>query len=384
MRDLFLLDPTVTFLNHGSFGATPKPVFERWQQWQLEMERQPVEFLGRRHDHLIYDARAATAQYLNCDPADLVFVVNATWAVNVVAKSLDLKPGDEILTTDHEYGACMNAWKWVCERTGARIIEQHIPLPLPSDEEIIERIWAGVSDKTKLFYISHITSPTAVTFPLEELVRRCRERGILTLIDGAHAPGQIPLDLTALGADFYTGNLHKWVCAPKGCAFFHARPEHHQWLHALVISWGYTDEVTPMLSPMPDSLFGQRHQYQGTRDIAAFLCAPDAIQFQRDHDWDAVRARCHALAVEAQAQVSALTGMPIPVPPSNFSQMALCELPEGTDPRTLKARLYDDHRVEVPITAWSGRTFVRISVQGYNTPDDIERLLAALSASLGR
>lgn len=383
MRDLFLLDPSVTFLNHGSFGATPKPVFERYQHWQLEMERQPVEFLGRRHDPLIYTARQAVADYLDADPADLVFVVNATWAVNVVAKSIAWAAGDEILTTDHEYGACMNAWRWVCERTGARLVERHIPLPLPSDDEMIERIWAGVTDRTRMLYISHITSPTAVTFPMAELVRRCRERGILTFIDGAHAPGQIPLDLSALGADFYTGNLHKWVCAPKGCAFFHARREHHAVLDALVISWGYTEEVTPMLSFMPDSVLGQRQQYQGTRDIAAFLAAPEAIAFQKAHDWDAVRARCHALATEAQRQIDALTGMAQVVPPSNFSQMALSEMPLGTDARTLKRRLYDEHRVEVPVTVWGGRTFVRVSVQGYNTPADIEHLLAALSACLG-
>jgi isopenicillin-N epimerase len=212
---------------------------------------------------------------------------------------------------------------------------------------------------------------------------RCRERGILTFIDGAHAPGQIPLDLTVLGADFYTGNLHKWVCAPKGCAIFHARPEHHAVLDALVISWGYTDEVTPMLSFMPDSVLGTRQQYQGTRDIAAFLAAPDAIAFQKAHDWDAVRARCHALATEAQRQIDALTGMVPVVPPSNFSQMALSEMPIGTDARTLKRRLYEEHRVEVPVTVWGGRTFVRVSVQGYNTPNDIEHLLAALAACLG-
>jgi len=384
MRDLFLLDPSVTFLNHGSFGATPRVVFEESQRWQLLMEQQPVEFLGRRHDTRIYEARKAVADYLTCDPADLVFVVNATWAVNIVAKSLNLQAGDEILTTDHEYGACMNAWKWACKRSGAKIVEQHIPLPLPSDEDIIERIWAGVTDKTKLFYISHITSPTAVTFPMEELVRRCRERGILTIIDGAHAPGQIPLDLTALGADFYTGNLHKWVCAPKGCAFFHVRPEHHALLDALVISWGYAEVVTPMLSMMPDSLLGQRQQYQGTRDISAFLSAPAAIQFQKDHDWDAVRARCHALAAQTQAQISALTGLPIPVPPSNYAQMALCEMPVGTDAAMLKRRLYDEHRVEVPVTVWDGRTFVRVSIQAYNTPEDVENLLSALSACLGK
>lgn len=383
MRDLFLLDPTVTFLNHGSFGATPRVVFETYQRWQLELERQPVEFLGRRHDCLLDDARARLAEYLHVPDVDnLVYVMNATWGVNVVARSIMLQPGDEILSTNHEYGACVNAWHHTCDRTGATWIQADIPLPLPSDEEIVEIVWSRVTPRTKVLYLSHITSSTASTFPVAALCKRAREAGILSVIDGAHAPGQIPLDLAALDPDIYTGNPHKWLCSPKGSGFLYARPEHHPWMHALVISWGYGDPASAGWGMgAPDApLLVARHQYQGTRDIAAFLSVPAAIDFQREHDWESVRARCHALAVEAQRSVIDLTGIPAPVPPDHFAQMALCEMPASVDLPTLKRRLYDEHRVEVPVIAWNGRKFIRVSVQGYNTPVDIDTLLSALKA----
>lgn len=381
MREHFLLDPSVVFLNHGSFGATPRPVFEVYQNWQREMEAQPVEFISRRSDKLLYESRVVLGRYLNADPLDLVYVTNATWGVNVAAHSLDLQPGDEILSTDHEYGACVNAWKLASSRTGACWVEAQIPLPLPEPETIVALIWAKVTPQTRVLYLSHITSPTGAIFPVEELCRRARDAGILTVIDGAHAPGQIPLDLTALGADIYTGNLHKWLCAPKGAGFLYARPEHHEKLHALVTSWGYTG-TSAFLELEDDSLLALRHQYQGTRDLSAFLSVPAAIAFQAAHDWDAVRARCHALAVEAQRRVSALTGIPAPVAARSFSQMALCELPAGTDLPALKTRLYDEFRVEIPVIAWGDRKFIRVSIQGYNTEADVDALIKALGAIL--
>lgn len=381
MREQFLLDPTVVFLNHGSFGATPRPVFEAYQKWQREMEAQPVEFISRRSDKLLQESRAALGRYVNADPRDLVYVTNATWGVNVAAHSLELQPGDEILTTDHEYGACVNAWKLACSRTGACWVEAQIPLPFPDPETIVALIWANVTPQTRVLYLSHITSPTGAIFPVEELCRHAREAGIITVIDGAHAPGQVPLDLTALGADIYSGNLHKWLCAPKGAGFLYARREHHEKLHALVTSWGYTG-TSAFLELENDSLLALRHQYQGTRDLSAFLSVPDAIGFQAAHDWDAVRVRCHALAAEGQRRIAELTGSPAPVPERSFGQMALCELPPETDLPTLKIRLYDEFRVEIPVIAWGGRRFVRISVQGYNTEADIDALVSALGAIL--
>jgi isopenicillin-N epimerase len=381
MREHFLLDPSVVFLNHGSFGATPRPVFEVYQNWQREMEAQPVEFIARRSDKLLQESRAVLGRYVNADPRDLVYVTNATWGVNVAAHSLELQPGDEILTTDHEYGACVNAWKLASARTGACWVEAEIPLPFPDAATIVELIWAKVTPRTKVLYLSHITSPTGAIFPIEELCRRARESGILTVIDGAHAPGQVPIDLTALSVDIYTGNLHKWLCAPKGAGFLYARREHHEKLHALVTSWGYTG-ASAFVDLEDDSLLALRHQYQGTRDLSAFLSVPAAIEFQAAHNWDAVRVRCHALAAEAQRRIAALTGIPAPVPEHSYAQMSLCELPPDTDLPALKTRLYDEFRVEIPVIAWGGRKFVRVSIQGYNTQADVDALINALGAIL--
>jgi isopenicillin-N epimerase len=216
LRAFFQLDPDVVFLNHGSFGATPLPVFAVYQEWQRRLERQPVLFLGRELGDYLQAAREVFGRYVNSSAADLVFVPNATYGVNVVARSLDLGPGDEVLTTNHEYGACNNIWGFLSRKQGFSYVEQPIPLPVKSDEEIVEQFWRGVTPYTKVIFMSHITSPTAVTFPIAAICQRAREAGILTVIDGAHAPGQLPLDMAAIGADFYTGNAHKWLCSPKG------------------------------------------------------------------------------------------------------------------------------------------------------------------------
>lgn len=370
LQQQFLLDPNVTFLNHGSFGACPIPVFETYQNWQRELERQPVEFLGRRHDALIADARAKVGAYLNADPDDLVFVSNSTMGINTVARSLRLQPGDEILATDHEYGAIDYTWNFVCARTGATYIRHPMPLPVTSHEAFIESLWSAVTPRTKVISISHITSPTALIFPVAEICRRAREAGILTMIDGAHVPGQIPLDLTAIGADFYAGNFHKWLCAPKGSAFLYARREHHAIIEPLVISWGW----------LPDSSFATRNGWQGTRDIAAFLSVPAAIEFQAAHDWDTVRAECHQLAREARARFAELFDLtPIcPDSPEWFGQMITLPVPP-CDALAVKTRLYDQYCIEIPQIVWNGQPHVRASFQAYNSAHDLERLLEAVS-----
>lgn len=380
MREFFLLDPSVIFLNHGSFGACPEEVFSVYQDWQRELERQPVEFLGRRADALLAEARKALADYLNVDADHLVYISNATMGVNIVARSLAkiLKAGDEILTTDHEYGACDNVWEYVCRQTGARYIHNHIALPLQDRETLIEDIWAGVTEKTRVIYISHITSPTAIIFPIAEICKRARAEGILTVIDGAHAPGQIPLNLEAIGADFYTGNCHKWMCAPKGAAFLHARPEHHDLLDAVVISWGYTTGMTSF-NDMPPLI--RKHQYQGTRDIAAYLSVPSAIDFQRKFNWDRVREECHLLAQETQLRIAEVTGRAPIAEPAYFAQMVTAPLPK-VDTAELKSRLYDEYRIEVPVGVWNDMCFVRVSFQGYNTRADADALISALKKLL--
>src|SRR5438477_1823193 len=239
LRQEFLLDPDVVFLNHGSFGACPRPVFEQYQSWQRELERQPVEFLGRRQRDLLADARQTLATYLGAQQPDVVYVPNVTEALNIAARSLPLESGDEILTSDHEYGALERAWTFVSEHRGTRVVPVHLPAFLDDPEEVAELVWRGVTSRTRVLFLSHITSPTAVRLPIEPLVMRAREAGIWTVIDGAHAPGQIDLDLTCLGVDFYGGNCHKWLSAPQGAGFLYVRQGLQALIEPLVISWGW-------------------------------------------------------------------------------------------------------------------------------------------------
>ena len=379
MKNLFLLDPSLVFLNHGSFGACPAKVLESYQWWQREMERNPVEFLGRRSAGLLAQSRAELAAYLGAKPEHLIYIANATSGVNTVARSLPLFPEDEILTTDHEYGACDNTWAFVCRHTGAHYVHAEIPLPFKA-EEFTERVWAGVTPRTRIIYLSHITSTTALTFPLAELCRRAREEGILTLIDGAHAPGHIPLNLDELGADFYTGNCHKWMCAPKGAAFLHARPEHNYLLDAPVVSWGYSAGIgghTDLDAYTGSTLLERRLQWQGTRDLAAFLTVPAAIEFQARHDWDRVRRECHALASETLHRICALTGLDPVCEDADFGQMVVIPVPPMNEDQ-LKEMLFDRYRIEIPVTSHKNRLFVRVSFQGYNTREDADALVEAL------
>ncbi|MCA1648646.1 MAG: aminotransferase class V-fold PLP-dependent enzyme [Chloroflexi bacterium] len=313
LREEFLLDPNVVFLNHGSFGACPRPVFERYQAWQRELERQPVEFLGRRREALLAEARGALTDYLHVGPDDAVYVPNVTTALNIVARSLPLEPGDEVLTTNHEYGALERTWTFVSEHRQTRVVVQHLPVPLADPDEVVEAVWAGVTPRTRVLFLSHITSPTAVTLPIEPLIARARAAGIWTVVDGAHAPGQVDLDLTDLGVDFYGGNSHKWLSAPKGAGFLYVRPDLQHLIEPVVVSWGWR----------PND--------------------PGASVF-----------------VDKMAT--------LPLPP--------CDAAE------LKRRLYDEHQIEIPATRWGDVPCLRVSVQGYNTRADIERLVAAVAKLL--
>ena len=379
LRSDFLLDPSVTFLNHGSFGACPKPVFAEYQRWQLELERQPVEFLGRRYYDLMADSRAALGKYLNADPNDLTYVDNATAGVNVVVRSMTLEPGDEIVTTDHEYGACELTWQFLQESRGAVIKRAHIALPVATHEEIVDALWAQVTERTKVIYLSHITSFSALIFPVEEVCRRAREAGIFTVIDGAHAPGQIPLDMQAIGADCYAGNLHKWLCAPKGAGFLYVRPEHQDWMMSVIISWGW-GEGRPEFGT---TQFQRRNTWQGTRDPAAYLAVPAAIRYQAEHDWPAMRERCHELVVKARTRIANLTDLPTITPAGCdwFVQMATCPI-RTKSIEELKTGLYDQYRVEIPCGEWQGMQYVRVSIQAYNTEADINRLMEGLGRLL--
>ena len=375
---LFMLRPGVVYLNHGSFGACPRPVFERYQSWQRELESDPAEFLGRRFASLMRGARESLAAFVGADPDDLVFVPNATTGLNAVARSLRLEPGDEVLATDHEYGALDRTWTFVCEKRAAQYVRRPLPLPIRSPEEIIDAVWSGVTGRTRVLFLSHVTSTTAIVLPVGELVRRAREHGILTVIDGAHAPGQVALDLAALGADFYAGNCHKWMNAPKGSAFLHARREVQGLLEPLVVSWGWRSD-----RPGP-SRFVDEHEWQGTRDVAAYLTVPAAIEYMREHDWPEVQRACHDLVAAARDRINAATGLPALVPddPGWLGQMATVALPP-CDHEALQRRLFEEFRIEVPTFAWNGGRYLRVSAQVYNDGSDIEALCGALAQLLG-
>ena len=377
LRRKFMLDPRVTFLNHGSFGAVPREVFRKYQDWQRELERQPVEFLGRRFPALMKDARTTLAEYLRTAPDTLVFTPNVTVSVNSVAHSLTLGRGDEVLSTDHEYGACDRTWRFLSKEQGFTYQSQSIHQSYSDPGSFVDALWQGVNPRTRVIFLSHITSPTAVIFPVAEVCKRARQEGILTVVDGAHAPGQIDLDLEGTGADFYGGNLHKWLCAPKGAGFLYARRDVQHVIKPLIVSWGYESE-----SPTGSNLVDY-HEWTGTRDIAAYLAVPAAIKFQSDHDWGTVRGDCHNLAEEAQQRICKLTGIaPLHVVESFFGQFVSIPLPVEISPTKFKKCLYDRYKVEVPILSWNGRNLIRVSVQGYNTRRDIDNLLYALERLL--
>jgi isopenicillin-N epimerase len=378
LKKYFLLDPDIHFLNHGSFGACPKPVFEAYQEWQRRLERQPVLFLGRELVGYERQARQVLAKYLHAEADDLVYVPNATHGVNIVARSLNLGPDDEILTTNHEYGACDNTWEFLCRKNGAHYIHQLLPTPMGTSEEIVDQLWQGVTSRTRLIFTSHITSPTAIILPVQAICQRARREGILTLIDGAHAPGQISVDLGAIGADFYTGNCHKWMLSPKGAGFLYARHEAQRLIEPLVVSWGYSaNESTTSGSQFIDLL-----QWTGTKDPSAALSVPRAIEFMQEHGWRDVSAGCHALAVETCCRLNALTGLEALCSEEAFYQMFSFRLPEHVDLAQLKARLYDEYRVEAPTLLWNGLKLIRISIQAYNSGSDVDALIDALHTLL--
>jgi isopenicillin-N epimerase len=364
VKEHFLLDPDVVYLNHGSYGACPRPVFELYQAWQRELEREPVDFLTNRLAGLLAAARAALAGYVGARADDLTFVPNATTGVNIAARALALRPGDEVLSTDLEYGACDYTWEHVCGRQGARYVRAPIPLPL---DEVADELFARVTERTRAVYVSHITSETGLLLPVEQIVARAREAGLTTIVDGAHAPGQVDLDLQALGADFYAGNCHKWICAPKGSGFLHVDESWQERIDGAIVSWGYAEP----------SSFISRTERQGTRDPAAYLAVADAIAFVREHD---VRERCVALAREARRQLCDLVGTEPLSPDESIRQLASVQLQSARP--DLSGRLFAEHRIEIPTMGPRRDDLLRLSVAMYTDEDDIARLLGALGQLL--
>lgn len=383
LSSLFLLRPDVTFLNHGSYGACPRPVFEEYQRWQAKLESQPVAFLdpARGLSGWMRDARVAMAGEIHTDPDTIVGQANATAALNIVAQSLDLKPGDEIITTDHEYAALDKTWAYVARRAGAKIVVVTVPLPLTTEAQFTDCLTAAITPQTRVVFLSHITSATALLFPIENIVAKARSLGIYTVIDGAHTPGHIPLNLVALGADFYAGNCHKWLMAPKGSAFLYVRPELQSMINPLVISHGWTEDATEP-GPFGNTAFIDRLEMQGTRDPAAWLTVPTAIAFRAQHGWDGVATQCRDLVQATATRVAKLTGLAAFSSPKFCApQMVSMPVPP-CDTADLQRQLLTQYGIEIPCFTWGGYHIVRVSAQGYNTLAQMDQLVHALSALL--
>lgn len=373
LKSQFLLREDITFLNFGSFGACPKPVFEAYQRLQLELEQEPVQFIAFKSWEKFQESRTALASYIKCDADDLVLVMNPSFAVNIVAKNLKLDVGDEILTTDLEYGACDRTMEYYCKKSGAVLIRQKIDLPIQNKAHFLDCFFAGVTPKTKLIFISHITSTTALIFPVKEICERAKSMGIMTFIDGAHTPGHIDLDLSALGADLYTGACHKWMMAPKGCSFFYVRKELQNMFDPLIISWGY-NAVKPSHSQFLDY-----HQMQGTRDITGLLTLPHCITFMRDYNWQEVSASCKNLVKQnADRFFNLFESKPLaPLTDEFIGQMLSIEI-NTDEPEKLQQTLYQKHKIEIPVMVHGPKIYLRYSINGFNSQQDLDHLYDAI------
>ncbi|MCJ8291732.1 MAG: aminotransferase class V-fold PLP-dependent enzyme [Crocinitomicaceae bacterium] len=376
LKNDFLLNPEFRHLNHGSFGACPRPIFEDYQYWQLRLEQDPVQFFVHDGNKQLEISKLALAKYINCDADDLVMTMNPSYAINIVAKSFNLEAGDEILSTDHEYGAMDRTWSYYCQKAGATYIQQEIPLGLKSKEEIIEEFWKGYSHRTKAIFISQITSMTATIFPVKEICERAKQLGLITIIDGAHVPGHIPLDLSKLKADIYTGACHKWMLAPKGCSFLYITKEFQNNFDPLLISWGFEADVPGK------SKFLDYHQLQGTRDYAAFLTLPKAIEYLNSNNWWDVSKRCKQLILDNYEDLCDIAGTkPITAVNSDFLGQ-ICSVPVPiSDPNELKSLLYEKYKIEIPVFQWKDQIFMRLSAQAYVEQEDIDYLKKALIES---
>lgn len=377
MKDQFLLRSDITFLNFGSFGACPKPVFETYQKFQIELEQQPVEFIAGNATQYLNNSRIALGKYLNCHADDLVCVTNPSYGVNIVAKNLQLLPGDEILTTDIEYGACDRTWNYYAEKAGAKYIRQKTHFPLETKEEFVEEFLKGITDKTKLIFLSHITSSTALRLPVEAICKAARERNIMTFVDGAHGPAQVDVDLTEMDCDIYVGACHKWMMAPKGSSFLYVRKEHQNFLDPLVISWGYEADFPS------DSQFLDYHEMQGTRDLSAFCTIPACIEFMEENNWKEVSANCRKMIQENALQLCEITGNnPLSKINDDFiAQMFSCEI-ETKNQKELHDLLLKKYKIEIPIMVHGDKSFIRYSINAFNTQKDLDQLFTALKEIL--
>jgi isopenicillin-N epimerase len=392
LKKYWPLDPKIVFLNHGSFGSCPLPVLEFQQALRDRLERQPVQFLVRELEPLLDQARGALAQFTGARPENLVFVPNATSGVNTVLRSLTFAPGDELLVTDHEYNACRNALEFVAGRARAKVVVARVPFPFQFAGQLEEAIMGRVTARTKLALIDHVTSQTGIILPVERLVSQLAARGVDTLVDGAHGPGMVPLRLEQLGAAYYTGNCHKWLCAPKSAGFLHVRPDRQSLIHPLTISHGLT-------SPRKDrSLFLIEFGWTGTLDFSACLSVPEVLRFMEGlvpGGWTEIMARNHALALEGRKLLCQTLEIDPPCPAESIGSMASVPLPDAREDRRASPPLYIDplqdqllarHAIEVPVISWPGfpKRLLRISAQLYNSREQWQLLADALRELLPR
>jgi isopenicillin-N epimerase len=374
LKKQFLLQPDIAFLNFGSFGACPKPIFEDYQKWQLELEQEPAQFIQVNGPDYLKTSREALAKYINCaDARDLVYVTNPSYGTNIVAKSLKLNPGDEVLTTNLEYGAADKAWDYYCKKAGAKYVRQSIALPVTTKEKFIEDFFAGCSSKTKLIFISEITSSTALKFPVKEICEIAKQKGLMTFVDGAHSPGHIPVDLSQIKADIYTGACHKWMMTPKGSSFLYVKKELQNLFDPLLVSWGY-NAMFPS-----DSQFLDYHQMQGTRDFSAFLTIPKAIEFMDQHNWWDVAKECGELVKKNALRFCELVGSKPLCPITDEWLGQMFSIPVSTpEPEKLQRHLFVKYKIEIPVMRHEDKTYLRYSINAFNSQNDLDRLYDAL------
>ncbi len=372
-KSLFLLNDTITFLNHGSFGACPKPIFEAYQQFQLELETEPVDFIIKKAPQYLKEAKNRLASFIGCDASDFFFTPNPTTAVNTIMRSLKLQAGDEILTTNHEYGAMDRTWHFYCKQTGAKYVRQEISLPVVSKEQMIAEFWKGYTANTKVVFLNQMSSATALLFPVKEICDKAQQLGLITIVDGAHIPGHIDLNIAELNPDYYTGTLHKWMLAPKGSSFLYVKKEFQDDLDPLVVSWGY-ESLFPS-----DSRFLDYHEMQGTKDISAYLCTPTVIDFLEQHNWKEKALLCKQLVLDNYQRFCDLVNtQPIcPINTEFLGQMA--SIPIRTQKHIeLKELLYTKYKIQIPVMPLNDMVFLRYSINVYNSQADLNSLYNAL------
>ena len=371
LKSLFMLDPKITYLNHGSFGACPTPIFNELIKWQKILELEPTKHLAFDVYEHLEQSRISLSNYIDCNKDDIIFSPNPSTALNTVIKSLDLKKNDEILTTNHEYGALDKTWKFICKKTGAKYIQTDIPLPFLSEEDFIERLEAKITSKTKIIFASHITSSTAIIFPAKKISALAKKHNLFCIIDGAHAPAFIDLSIKKINCDVYVGACHKWMCSPKGVSFLYVKKNYQNKIDPLVVSWGYDSDFPSK------SKFLDYHQWQGTKDMSAYLTIPYTIKFLKENNWNKIREKCNKINIWARNEINNLLDKENICDDKFLGQMSSIYMDIEANPKN-NIEFYKKYNIQVPFILWNNKSFFRISIQVYNTKEDIHKLLYAL------